>query len=312
MAKTYNNTYVYTKFPYEENIFRFLMSADVIDTSDSNFEDIKYEFKRRQIDSCLLKVLLSKNVNLLSARDSMPLNNQFRVICARDPKTKTNDYKVFIDCTGLIVKDEKSGAWKCRNIDILVSHVINAMVCMIYHKAEKEILSVNLVTDTMHAFCSLFTHIIDYLFKVSVIPSTKMKCQYLACMYFVENIIEKEFNDNYKHMAGKIVNLSEREQDMIIAQCEAKDFESIKSFIGKIGEVLKQLSLKIDNVIDKWMYLYGTNTVFALEYYPALSAMLTDAYCGAYINNQKTIEKVVGNTLVSYTKNILAKGGTLV
>ena len=32
MAKTYNNTYVYTKFPYEENIFRFLMSADVIDT----------------------------------------------------------------------------------------------------------------------------------------------------------------------------------------------------------------------------------------------------------------------------------------
>ena len=61
MAKTYNNTYVYTKFPYEENIFRFLMSADVIDTSDSNFEDIKYEFKRRQIDSCLLKVLLSKS-----------------------------------------------------------------------------------------------------------------------------------------------------------------------------------------------------------------------------------------------------------
>ena len=69
---------------------------------------------------------------------------------------------------------------------------------------------------------------------------------------------------------------------------------------------------KIANVIDKWMYLFGSNTVFALEYYPALSAMLTDAYCGAYINNQKTIEKVVGNTLVSYTKNVIAKGGTLV
>ena len=157
MAKTYNNTYVYTKFPYEENIFRFLMSADVIDTSDSNFEDIKYEFKRRQIDSCLLKVLLSKNVNLLSARDSMPLNNQFRVICARDPKTKTNDYKVFIDCTGLIVKDEKSGAWKCRNIDILVSHVINAMVCMIYHKAEKEIL-LTIISPLEFSFYSIGKH----------------------------------------------------------------------------------------------------------------------------------------------------------
>ena len=117
-----------------------------------------------------------------------------------------NDYKVFIDCTGLIVKDEKSGAWKCRNIDILVSHVINAMVCMIHHKAEKEILSVNLVTDTMHAFCSLFTHIIDYLAKISVIPSTKSKCQYLACMYFVENT----FKSIHLYFASKIVCCREK------------------------------------------------------------------------------------------------------
>ena len=60
------------------------------------------------------------------------------------------------------------------------------------------------------------------------------------------------------------------------------------------------------------MYLYGINTVFALEYYPALSAMLTDAYCGAYINNQKTIEKVVGNTLVTYSRNVITKCGGMV
>lgn len=312
MAKTYNTTYIYTKFPYEENIFRFLMTATKIETVDSKFDDIKYEFKKRQISSCLLKVLCSKNVNLMIARDGIALNSQFRVLCSRDPKTKSNDYKVFIDCTGLIVEDPKSGNWTCRNIDILISHTINAMVCMIYHKAEKEILSTNLIQDTMSAFSALFTHIIDYLFKVSVIPSTKMKCQYLACMYFVVNILEKEFNEGYKHMASKIIDLSEREQDMIIAQCDEKDFDNLRSFIMKIGEVLKQPALKIDNFIDKWIYLYGSNTVFALEYYPALSAMLTDAYCGAYINNQKTIEKVVGNTLVSYTKNVVAKGGMLV
>ena len=97
-----------------------------------------------------------------------------------------------------------------------------------------------------------------------------------------------------------------------MAQCDEKDFESIKSFVEKLADLIKVPALKVDNVIDKWMYLYGSNTVFAIEYYPALSAMLTDAYCGAYINNQKTIEKVVGNTLVSYTKNVIAKGGTLV
>ncbi len=312
MPKTYNNTYVYSKFPYEENIFRFLINAERIDTNDSKFDDIKYEFKKRQIDSCLLKILCSKNVNLLIARDGMPLNNQFRVTCSKDPKDKSStDYKVFIDCTGLIVLD-KTGNYKCRNIDILVSHVLNGMVAMIYHKAEKQILITSLVTNTMHAFAGLFTHVIDYLFKISVIPSTKSKCQYLACMYFTENIIGKEFNASYANIASKYVDLSEREQELIIAQCEEKDFSDLRSFTSKIAEVIKAPNLKIDNLIDKWMYLYGTNTVFALEYYPALSAMLTDAYCGAYINNQKTIEKVVGNTLVQYSKDVISVGGRLV
>lgn len=311
MAKNYNNTFIYTKFPYEENIFRFLVNANRIDKDTDKFEDIKYEFKKRQIDSCLLKVLMSKNV-ILCVSDTTPLNTQFRVICARDPKFKSNtDYKIFIDCTGLIIMD-KDGNYKCRSIDILVSHIVNAMTTMIYHKAENQILSTQLVSDTMEAFCNLFTHIIDYLAKISVIPSSKSKCQFLSCMYFTENIIQKEFNNNYQHIAGRITNLSEREQEMIMAQCDEKDFESIKSFVEKLADLIKVPALKVDNVIDKWMYLYGSNTVFAIEYYPALSAMLTDAYCGAYINNQKTIEKVVGNTLVSYTKNVIAKGGTLV
>lgn len=311
MPKTYNNTFIYSKFPYEENIFRFLINANRIDKDTAKFEDIKYEFKKRQIDNSLLKVLMSKNV-ILCLSESMPLNTQFRVICARDPKFKSNtDYKIFIDCTGLITLD-KSGNYKCRSIDILVSHIVNAMVTMIYHKAENQILSTQLISDTMEAFANLFTHVIDYLAKISVIPSSKSKCQFLSCMYFTENIIQKDFNNNFQHIAGKITNLSEREQEMIMTQCDEEDFDNIKSFVSKLATLIKVPGIKVDNVLDKWMYLYGSNTVFSLEYYPALSAMLTDAYCGAYINNQKTIEKVVGNTLVSYTKNVIAKGGTLV
>lgn len=311
MAKTYNDTFLYTKFPYQDNVFRFLMTAERLDQNSDKFADIRYEFKKRQLHSCLLKVLTSKNT-ILCISENAPLNTQFRVMCTRDPKMKNNaDYKIFIDCTGLITLD-KDGVFKCRSIDILISHIINAMVTMIYHKAENQILSTQLVEDTMESFCAMFTHVIDYLTKISVTPSIKAKCQFLSCMYFTENILGKTFDGNYQHIAGKIANLSDREQDMIMMQCDTEDFADIKSFITKLSDLLKVPALKTDNVIDKWMYLFGSNTVFALEYYPALSAMLTDAYCGAYINNQKTIEKVVGNTLVNYTKNVIAKGGTLV
>ena len=99
---------------------------------------------------------------------------------------------------------------------------------------------------------------------------------------------------------------------MIDVQMDENDFATIKLFIEKLADMIKVPGLKIDNVVDKWMYLYGVNTIFALEYFPALSAMLTDAYIGAYINNQKTIEKVVGNILVKYTKTVIDKGGSLV
>lgn len=312
MAKTYGSTYLYGKYPYEEKIFKFIMTAEQISVVDDKFEDIKYEFKKRQTSAALVKILCSKNVVLLRANDGVPLNKQFRVFCSKDPKSKSPDPKVFIDCTGLINVDPESGNYVCRQIDILISHVINAMVCMIYHKAEKQIITAQIVEPAMEMFSALFTHIIDYLYKISTIPSTKNKCKYLACMYFVENILGVEFNENYKHIASKIVDLSEREQDMIIVQIDDDDFLNIKLFVQKLAELIKVPALKVDNVVDKWMYLYGVNTVFALEYFPALSAMITDAYEGAYINNQKTIEKVVGNTLVKYTKTVLSKGGSLV
>ena len=235
MPKTYNNSYIYSKFPYEEHIFRFLIDANRIDKDSPKFEDIKYEFKKRQINNGLLKVLCSKNVILLQSQ-AQPLNTQFRVICSRDPKFKSNtDYKVFIDCTGLIVVD-KDGTYKCRNIDILISHVINAMVTMIYHKAENQVLSTQLVEDTMAAFSALFTHVIDYLCKISVTPSIKSKCQYLACMYFVNNILQKEFGEGFQHMAGKLCNLSDREQEMIIVQTDTEDFANIKAFAAKLAD----------------------------------------------------------------------------
>ena len=56
------------------------------------------------------------------------------------------------------------------------------------------------------------------------------------------------------------------------------------------------------------MQFYGTGTVFALEFFPAFSAMLTDAYVGGYINNQLTIEKIAGQSMVKFTKQILQIG----
>ena len=79
---------------------------------------------------------------------------------------------------------------------------------------------------------------------------------------------------------------------MIEYQLDKDSFTNIKNFVDTIARILKVNALKVDNFIEKWVFLYKSGTQFATEYYPAFSSMLTNAYHGAYINNQKTIEKV--------------------
>jgi hypothetical protein len=42
-----------------------------------------------------------------------------------------------------------------------------------------------------------------------------------------------------------------------------------------------------------------------MEYFPAFSAMMTDCYVGAYLNNQRSIENVCKVDMIDYTKKAL-------
>ena len=46
MPKSYSNTYLYNKFPYEEKLFKFIMSADQISTVDDSLKISSSNSKR--------------------------------------------------------------------------------------------------------------------------------------------------------------------------------------------------------------------------------------------------------------------------
>ena len=83
---------------------------------------------------------------------------------------------------------------------------------------------------------------------------------------------------------------------------------NIKFFVETLSDVIHTSKLTLDVVVERWMYKYGPGTVFALELFPAFATMLTDAYVGAYINNQKSIEKIAGPSMVEFTKALLSIG----
>jgi hypothetical protein len=287
------------------------MKAERIDQNLPEFEDIVYEVKKRQISPAIIKVLKSPNVVLMT--NPKPLSKAFKVFCAKDIKYN-KDLRVFIDVSGIITMDENAGKYICNrnNIDIFISYLVSAMTTYIYYApkgTDRLVNNAKIRSIGAKAFAELFSHIVDYLCKISTISGSKNKSNYMAATYYLVNIIGMDQNSEAtKSIARKTADISEREAEIIDLQTKRDAYLNIKFFVDNVSDILHLNKMSLDNVIERWMYIYGTGTIFSLELFPSFSSMLTDAYVGAYINNQKTIEKIAGQSMVEFTKQILAIG----
>lgn len=307
MAKTLGDTYLFHKYDYNKKLLEYIMANDEIDAKSDEFADVMFDIKRQNIGVSITNVAESNNIKLMYGNYRLP--GYFKVFAAKDIKGKDNKAtKVYIDCTDLFRIE--GGKYNCRSVDILISYLVNAMTTLIYHADERRILSnSDLTLNGAAAYATLFTHVIDYVFKISVNPELKAKCKYLAAMFYCEYVLGKEESPSVTAIARKVAGITEREERVININCDVDSYKDLDHFILTINKVLKT-NLTLDILVDKWMFIYGPSTVFGLEYFPSFAAMLTDAYCGGYINNQKTIEKIVGKEMVSFTKGIFTIGAS--
>ena len=220
--------------------------------------------------------------------------------------------KVFIDCTNILKRDDSTGRYVCKgnNIDTFISYLVSAMHTFIYYADETRMTSNSKVMSVgAQAFALLFTHVVDYACKISSMPSTKNKCMYLAALYYLGNILGKDHTtEGCRKIAKKISGLSDRDAGIVDIQLKAESMINIKYFIESLSGILHLNKLTLDVVVERWMSIYGTGTIFSLEIFPAFASMVTDAYVGAYLNNQKTIEKIAGTSMIEFTKVLLSIG----
>ena len=304
IAKTYASTFLYNKGSYEKHLIDFLMTSKEIDKDSESFKDIRFDVKRRQIDNCLYKILDSKNVKLMIS--NIPLPKAFKVFAASDIKTDKK-MRVFIDCTEII--KEIDGQYRCNNIDILIAYLVSSISNLVYYADPKRIvMNRNVIESGARAFSAMFTYIIDYIYKISNTPEIKAKCQYLASRYYIQSILNKEITDSTKALCKNIARIDDRQEKIFDIQVDDDTFKRFDIFLKQLEKLLKLNNLSVELIVEKWIYLYGTGTQFALEIFPAFASMMTNCYVGCYINNQKTIEKVAGRDMVDFTKGILMIG----
>jgi hypothetical protein len=180
-------------------------------------------------------------------------------------------------------------------------------------KPEKIVGNSSLTKYGAECFSKMFFYIIDYL-RLTGDPSMRPKILYLASMYYQTNLLGKDITDSTENWAAKVSGLSTNEAKLIDLRIKDIDgmYKSLDKFIKALSEFFNNSSLTVDVVLEKWMWCFGTGTQFGLELYPAYANMLIFAYVGAYLNNQKTIEKIVGKPMVDFVSQIIKIGSDLI
>ena len=308
-AKKLSDSYLYGVGGYEKNLYKFFVQSKVLDKTLPGFDEIKYDVKRGQTSTALVKVFESNNVIFLDNTTALP--RAFKVFAASDIKSGDRKTKIFIDVTGVIEFNNGKYMIKPSNLDKFVSYLMSALAYLIYYADSSKI--TNNTTLTVHgtkAFAELFAYVIDAL-RVGGVDKLRAKCLYLSAVYYQVNLLQKDFNDSVSNRAKQISGLSTRDIEMMEMQLETDTFKDIYHFIQTISKVIRAEGLKLDNFVEKWWFVFGGGTQFAMELYPAFSTVITNAYCGGYLNNQKVIEKILGRTLVDYSVALLNLGSEL-
>jgi hypothetical protein len=132
---------------------------------------------------------------------------------------------------------------------------------------------------------------------------------YLTALYYLSNLLGKDHtSEGCRKIAKKVSGLSDRDAGIVDIQLKPESMLNIKYFVESLAGILHLNKLTLDVIVERWMTIYGTGTIFAIEILPAFASMITDAYVGAYINNQKTIEKIASTNMTEFTKTILSIG----
>lgn len=308
--KTYDNTFLYNKVDYDRRIVEFLSTCEEVDKKSEMFQDIAFDIKRRQVTNSLVTVLNSDKIVLVGG--GKPLPKSFKVFGFKDIRRgESGEMKVFIDVSEIIKM--QNGLYRCTNIDVLIAYLVSAMNTVIYMSDVRRYYTNSTIVQTgTEAFVDLFMYVIDHL-NISGFGTLRTKLEYMAGIYFQHSILEKDINDTMKSSCARISKINGRDKDVTDLLIDTKDFSSIDTFIALVAKFMKADGLTVDSFIEKWIYLYGPSTHFATEIFIAFSNMITNAYCGVYLNNQKTIEKVIGgNNLTSFTNAIFKIGADAV
>ena len=293
----------------EKSLFEFLMTAQRINVADQSFKPILTELKSRVNNAIVIRMLQQGNVVLGLAKKEVPAT--FKVMAAKDPRDGRKE-KIFVDVTGLITY--QNGFFVCKEIDRLATYMLGVMVYQIYNKDPNKLIRNGAVQKySVSGFVKMFAAELDYL-RLTGFMNNRNRIMYIAGVYFGYSVMGLDIAAARKTSAAVVTTIgqfSSQEAKNADYYYEEEELKNINTFINSITKTFKLEGLTTDIFVDRWIYLYGKGSHFAVELYPVFLNTVIYAYSGTYLNNMKRIESVLGRDMIELVNAVLKIGNDM-
>lgn len=142
--------------------------------------------------------------------------------------------------------------------------------------------------------------ILDKMFAINLDPIKSDKLKFVIAKFFLINILEKSNTETINNMAYSCVS-NNTSKNTIIAFEEGLP----QNIYVRLDDFIYGLSINIDGLhsltirtfIDTSIKMYGTSTLFALEFFPMFCHMLFSVAVGAHLNSEYLIESLMGKEI---------------
>lgn len=272
------------------NIKKYIMDCDRMDKSSPSFNTFKTYINSFINSKIIIDSTINSNNVVITLKSELP--PAFNILTVKDIKND-NKYKIFLNLGEYVkLNDKNEYTILNRDIDKTISLLYGTINHSIYFgNYKKLIMKPELINSGAELFSSLYLYILNYLYKINHDQLLVAKIKYLTSKYFISNILN--CNPESSRVPNQLSRLSERQCDMIdLTIGDYKDvYKNIKVFNDNLSKLIN-INIRTDLFIEKWAFVLGVSTYYALEFFPIFATMISNVYVGSYMNNQKTIEKI--------------------
>lgn len=311
--KTYRDSYLYNKTDskgqnmmkkHDTALLNFIMKAQRLDKNAEDFSGIREDIKRQQTSSVLYQIMMMENVYLCINNVELP--PAFKVFEAYDVKSQERKPAIFIDVTKLITM--KGGYYDCRDIGKLISYLMGALTYLVYrYDVAKMMNNSSLTLNGTECYVSMFDYVLDYL-RIIGYSQNKERISYMVGLFYQVHMLGKDLDGYAKNIAAKIAKIAQTSVQPMDLFIEDGIFDSIDTFVSFLADTFKLRGLTTEVFINKWIMLYGNGSQYATELFTSFSVLLSYAFCGAYVINQKQVERCCPVAMVKYCNALLKAG----